>query len=70
MIGDNIRRAQRDGYCPGADPLLLASAIVAMLNQFAYVWLAQGGEAIEMDFDDERAIETLADIWYRAVYWT
>ena len=47
----------------------MASAIVAMLNQFSYTWLAEGGEGIDIDFDEEQAIKTLADIWYHAIYW-
>jgi AcrR family transcriptional regulator len=68
-IARGVRRAQAEGYCPTAHPELVGSAIVAMLNQFAYVWLAQGGEAVEMDFDEEEAIATLADVWYHSIYW-
>lgn len=63
-IAESVVRAQREGYCPGADPKLTATAIVAMLNQFCYDHLA--GDA---DVDDEVAVRTLADLWYRAIYW-
>ena len=43
-IAIGVERAQREGYCPGANARLVASAIVAMLNQFSYTWLAEGGE--------------------------
>ena len=43
-IAIGVERAQQEGYCPGANPRLVASAIVAMLNQFSYTWLAEGGE--------------------------
>lgn len=67
-IADMVRRAQRQGFAPGADPDLTASVIVAMLNQFCYEQLANGGAA--RDVDDEAAVRALADVWYRAIYWT
>lgn len=68
-VAGTVERAQRDGYCPGANPRLVGSAVVAMLNQFSYVWLAEGGEAVDVDFDEEQAIQTLAEVWYRSIYW-
>ena len=44
----------------GTDPVLTASALSAMLEHFCYIWLGQGGERTEVQFDDERAIDTLA----------
>lgn len=66
-ITESVRRAQREGYCPGVDPGLTAAAIVAMLNQFCYDRLAGAGE--DADIDDEAAIRALGEIWYRAIYW-
>lgn len=66
-VAESVVRAQREGYCPGIDPRLTASAIVAMLNQFCYDRLAGSGEGAGID--DEAAVRTLADIWYRAIYW-
>lgn len=68
-IANGVRRAQRAGFAPGMDPLLTASALAAMMNQFCYIWLAQEGDARERDLDEEEAIHTLATIWYRSVYW-
>lgn len=65
-IVGGIRAAQRQGYCPGSDPLLTARAIVSMLHQFCYENLANGREA---DVDDAACVETLTEIWYRAVFW-
>jgi AcrR family transcriptional regulator len=65
-ISEMVAGAQRRGYCPGVDPRLTASAIVSMLNMFCYEHLANGAAS---DVDDERCIETLAEIWYRAIYW-
>jgi AcrR family transcriptional regulator len=68
-ISREIKRAQADGYCPGIDPLLTASALSAMLEHFCYIWLGQGGERAPVKFDDESAIDTLATIWVNAIYW-
>jgi AcrR family transcriptional regulator len=68
-IAGEIRRAQAAGFCPGIDPVLTASALSAMLEHFCYIWLGQGGERAEARFDDERAIDTLATIWVKCVYW-
>jgi len=68
-IAEGVQRAQAEGYCPGLDPVLAASAIVAMLNQFCFVWLAQDGEAVEVEFDEAAAVETLTEVWYRTIYW-
>lgn len=68
-IAREIRRAQRAGFCPGADPELTASALSAMIEQFCYVWQAQGGDRVSSEFTDEKAIDTLALIWFHAVYW-
>jgi AcrR family transcriptional regulator len=71
-IASGITRSQRDGYCPGLDPQLAASAIVAMLNQFCFTWLAQGGDGPvgeSAELDEEAAIATLVDLWYHGLYW-
>lgn len=63
FITETVRRAQADGYCAGADPQLVAVAIVAMLNQFCYLQLTAIGEP-----DEDACIATLASIFYRAIY--
>jgi AcrR family transcriptional regulator len=67
-IAAQVRRAQSEGFCPGVDPVLTASALSAMLEHFCYIWLGQGGEK-DVPFDDERALDALATIWVKAVYW-
>jgi AcrR family transcriptional regulator len=67
-IAAEIRRAQSEGYCPGLDPVLTASALSAMLEHFCYIWLGQGGEK-DVPFDDERALDALATVWMKSVYW-
>ena len=68
-IAGEIRRRRPRGFCPGVDPVLTASALSAMLEHFCYIWLGQGGERADAEFDDERAIDTLATIWVKSVYW-
>lgn len=65
-IAQSVERAQERGYCPGVNPGLVARAIVAMLNLFCYESLANGRAA---HVDDEACIATLAEVWYRSVYW-
>lgn len=67
-IAGEVRAAQAQGYCPGADPVMTASALSAMLEHFCYIWLGQGGEK-DVPFDDERALDAVATIWVRAIYW-
>jgi hypothetical protein len=64
------RTATRHRVRAGLRPReLTASALSAMLEHFCYIWLGQGGERVEARFDDERAIDTLATIWVKSVYW-
>jgi AcrR family transcriptional regulator len=67
-IASEVRGAQARGYCPGVDPVMTASALSAMLEHFCYIWLGQGGEK-DVPFDDERALDAVATIWAKAVYW-
>jgi AcrR family transcriptional regulator len=64
-----VHVAQAQGFAPGVDAELAASALASMLENFAYVWLAGGGDAISSRFDEERAIQTVAELWYHALYW-
>lgn len=68
-VAQTVRMAQRKGYAPDADPELVGSAIVAMLNHFTYVWLVAGGDVAGRELDEEAAIKTLTDTWYRSVSW-
>jgi AcrR family transcriptional regulator len=67
-IAAEVRAAQAHGYCPGIDPVMTASALSAMLEHFCYIWLGQGGEK-DVPFDDDRALDALATIWVKAIYW-
>ena len=69
MIAGGIVRAQSEGKCPDLDPLLAGSALSSMLEHFCYVWFHQGGDEIDIEFDETLAVETLASLWYHAIYW-
>lgn len=69
FIAETVRRAQADGYCAGDDPQLIAVAIVAMLNQFCYLQLSGPGSKPAARPDDHACINTLANIFYRAIYY-
>ncbi|OMC12278.1 MULTISPECIES: TetR/AcrR family transcriptional regulator [unclassified Mycobacterium] len=64
FITETVRRAQAEGYCPEDDPRLIAEAIVAMFNQFCYIQLS----GARSEPDDRACIQTLANIYYRAIY--
>lgn len=68
-IAIGIRRAQRDGWAPGLDPMLAASALSSMLEHFCWVWLAQGGDAIDVELEEDHAVDTLWKLWSHAIYW-
>lgn len=69
FITETVRRAQADGYCGDDDPQLIAVAIVAMFNQFCYLQLSGARSYLAGDPDDEACINTLANIFYRAIYY-
>jgi AcrR family transcriptional regulator len=69
FIAETVRRAQADGYCAGDDPQLIAEAIVAMFNQFCYLQLGGARSQVTGDPDDEACINTLANIFFRAIYY-
>jgi AcrR family transcriptional regulator len=58
FITEMVRRAQSEGYCAGDDPQLVATAIVAMFNQFCYLQLAGPGPSLAGPPDDQTCIDT------------
>jgi AcrR family transcriptional regulator len=68
MVARGIRRAQEDGYCPGLDPLLAATALTLMVENFCAFWQYEGGlEGVQIT--DDQAVDTLHGLWSRAIYW-
>lgn len=68
MVARGIRRAQDDGYCPGLDPLIAATALTSMVETFCLFWQYEGG-LDGVDITDDQAIDTLHDMWSHAIYW-
>ncbi|HUB58809.1 MAG TPA: hypothetical protein VMB04_27040 [Mycobacterium sp.] len=69
FITETVRRAKSEGYCAGDDPHLIAVPIVAMFNQFCCLRLAGPGPRLTVPPDDQTCIDTLANIFYRAIYY-
>ena len=69
FITEMVRRAQSDGYCAGDDAQLIGVAIVSMFNQFCYLQLAGPGSSPVGAPDDQACIDTMANIFYRAIYY-
>lgn len=63
-----LRGAERSGHPTGLQLDVLASVIVSMLEGFCWTWLAAGGDPDVARPDDETVVDTLAAVWYRAVF--
>jgi AcrR family transcriptional regulator len=64
LVTQMVKHAQRQGFCDGDDPHLIAVALVSMLNQFCYHQLS--GEKAD-SVDDEACVTTLATIFHRTI---
>jgi AcrR family transcriptional regulator len=69
MITGMVKQAQHEGYSPGDDPHLVAVAMVSMLNQFCYTQLSGDRGHGSAHVDDDACITTLANVFYRTVYY-
>jgi AcrR family transcriptional regulator len=59
----SIRKLQKEGLADARlDPRCTASALISMVNNFAYTWLVIGEK-----FDEPIAIETLNRLWAQAI---
>lgn len=70
LVERGIRRAQADGWAPGLEPALAASALTSMIEQFCFTWQYAGGALAAAPPDEEVAVETLWQLWAHAIYWT
>jgi hypothetical protein len=73
LVTHMVKHAQREGFCPGEDPHLIAVAMVSMLNQFCYTQLsgdrAGSGRVGGTDpVDDEACVNALANVFHRTIY--
>ena len=69
MITAMVEQAQHEGFSPGDDPHLVAVAMVSMLNQFCYTQLGGDRGHGTAHVDDAACISTLANVFYRTVYY-
>lgn len=69
-IAAAIIAAEKSGLvlAPNPNPEVMASAIGSMMNYFCYIWLVDGGEPDCPDLTDDIAIDTMARVFYRAVF--
>lgn len=63
-----IRRAQREGGAVGLHARATASALGSMMDYFCYVWLVEGGDTAPARLDGEVAVQSMAQILFRTLY--
>ncbi|MFF2486182.1 TetR/AcrR family transcriptional regulator [Microbacterium sp. NPDC058062] len=68
MVARGIRHAQEEGFCPTVDPILAASALTLMVENFCAFWQHQGGFD-DVQMTDDQAVDTLYELWRHAIYW-
>jgi AcrR family transcriptional regulator len=66
LVTAMVKQAQQQGFCVDDDAHLVAVALVSMLNQFCYVQLSGDGAR---KADDDACITTLANVFYRTIYY-
>lgn len=64
-----IVMAQKQGYSPGLDTELAASALCSMLEYTCYNWTAKGGDFPDRFIDDATAIKVLTQLFMHAIGW-
>ncbi|PYE19397.1 TetR family transcriptional regulator [Williamsia limnetica] len=67
-IISGIAQLEKSGHKVDLDHDALASALISMLDSYCWTSMVAGGELAGGPIDDETAIETIAGIWYRAVF--
>ncbi|MER7547264.1 TetR/AcrR family transcriptional regulator [Actinomadura sp.] len=62
VLRDHLDQMQANGVVLAGRPAVLASAIIALLDQFCRVWLLEGGEPIVPELTDDEAVDTITDL--------
>lgn len=57
-----VKLVQKEGYCPGLDSELIASALCSMLEYTGYNWTARAGDFPDRLIDDGTAVEVLTQL--------
>ncbi|WP_237341906.1 TetR/AcrR family transcriptional regulator [Williamsia soli] len=63
-----VAQLEKAGHKVDLDHDALASALISMLDSYCWTSMVAGGELAGDRIEDETAIETIANIWYRAVF--
>ncbi|MFC1419428.1 TetR/AcrR family transcriptional regulator [Streptacidiphilus cavernicola] len=66
-IVDHLEYISARGSSLPGDPLVVASALVTLIGQFAYTWLIGGGEELGRELGDEEAVDTLTAFIVRGI---
>lgn len=69
LITTMVKQAQHKVFSIGDDPHLVAVAMASKLNQFCYEQLSGGRGYGAGPVDDDACITTLANVFYRTVYY-
>lgn len=64
----HLRRMLEAGKAHPVDANVASYFLVAAMERFAYLWLATEQIPDEGAFDLDTVVETLTDLWYRAIY--
>ena len=73
-LASGISNRRTGGRRPGAvgvndlDHAVFASAIVSMLESYCWTWMAAGGDDGLASVDEETVVQTLAEMWRRAMF--
>lgn len=67
-LSDAFAAQQRDGALRPFEPTMAAHALAAMTEWSAFTHLVLGEQASGTAVGPEALVETLSDLWYRAVY--
>jgi AcrR family transcriptional regulator len=62
LLRDHLDEMKASGVVLAGRSAVLASAIVALVNQFCNVWLLEGGEPITPELTDDEAVNTVTDL--------
>ncbi|WP_370946774.1 TetR family transcriptional regulator [Amycolatopsis sp. cg5] len=66
-LRDHLAYIPQAGLTPAGPTDLLVSAIASLLDQFAYTWLAAGGDGSGRALGDDEAIDTLTSLLHRGL---
>lgn len=59
-LADHLEHIRAGGGQLPGDPVVVASAMVSLMSQFAFTWLIGGGEVLGRELSEEEAVDTLA----------